>query len=160
MTKWAGSTSSHMTGAPLGRRLVADSHADQQPRRGRTDRFQNERPTPGHMIVTPGPGRVDRLACCGDLPEHQGLGWVGDRHGHRRARVEGHGAAGDQRWDVRVDPVEVAADASLEQVVAVTASPVLIAHLGEPGPDPLGRGVDGDGLGGVELGGGDEVIAG
>jgi hypothetical protein len=89
------------------------------------------------------------------------VGRVSDRHGHRHARVERHRVAGGQRGQVGVEPVGVAgAEASLQGVVAVEAGAAAVAGLGQPGPDPLGRGVDGDGVGGVQHGVGDEVVAG
>ena len=61
--------------------------------------------------------------------------------------------------DDLVGAVDVAADQVLQHVVAVEAAPPL-PELGDPGPDLLGRGANGDGAGGDQVGVGDEVITG
>jgi len=119
----------------------------------------------------------------GLLLEHEGPGAVvGGRHGaHGDATAQDQRSArfdhGDVQPNLRVeldlvsdgdglplgdDPVgavDVAADQVLQRVVAVEAAPAL-SELGDPGPDLLGRGTNGDGPRGREVGVGDEVIAG
>jgi hypothetical protein len=55
----------------------------------------------------PRAGRVDHPVGRGDQPQHQGVGRVGDGHGHRHTRVERHRVTG-QRRQVQVEPVGVA----------------------------------------------------
>src|SRR6266545_1238398 len=145
----------------------------------RRDRLDQQRRPPLGVDVALAhqqPGRPVRL-----LPHNKGPGGVvGGRHrAHRHATAQHQRPArlhhGDAQPNLRVeldlvpdlevlplghDPVgavDVAADQVLQRVVAVEAAPPL-PELGDPGPDPLGRGMHGDGAGCREVGVGDEVV--
>src|ERR1039457_3502673 len=62
-------------------------------------------------------------------------------------------------WDDPVRAADVTADQVLECVIAIEAAPPL-PELGDPRPDLICRGVDGDGTGCHQVGGRDQVIAG